>query len=133
VDPDPVMERTASFTSPNGVGVHQTIVTLKETRENLIQTFFELSRPLNSDPLKIQQGKRTCYWSADRNDASCEREEESRRQLCRSKFPFFRVFFISILILSPFSVFLLFSFLGLPEEWKKLIEREQDFILTAKV
>jgi hypothetical protein len=29
---------------------------------------------------------------------------------------------------------LLFSFLGLPEEWaQKLIEREQDFILTAKV
>jgi hypothetical protein len=71
VVPDTVMERIASFTRPNGVGVHQTIVTLKERRKNLIQTFFQFSRPLNSDPLKIQQGKRTCYWSADRNDASC--------------------------------------------------------------
>jgi len=127
------MERTASFTRPNGVGVHQTIVTLKETRENLIQTFFQLSRPLNSDPPKIQQGKRTCYWRADKNYASCEREEESRRQLCRSKFTFFTSFFYFHFNFITVFCFLLFSFLGLPEEWKKLIEREQDFILTAKV
>ncbi len=47
-------------------------------------------------------------------------------------FHFYEFFYFHFNFITVFC-FLLFSFLGLPEEWKKLIEREQDFILTAKV